>query len=66
MGVKVLRLSPQSKAMPEIVAIWKQTMEGRMEGQEALQRMRELNADAAFCNGYFHGRPGLHWIESAT
>ncbi|MBF0095847.1 MAG: U32 family peptidase [Magnetococcales bacterium] len=65
MGVNVLRLSPQSKAMPEIVSIWKQTMDGRMATQEALQRLRELNTDEAFCNGYFHGRPGLQWIESA-
>ncbi|WP_193771023.1 U32 family peptidase [Candidatus Magnetaquicoccus inordinatus] len=66
MAVDVLRLSPQSQAMPEIVALWKQALDGRMDGQEALQRLRELNAHEAFCNGYFHGRPGLQWIDSAA
>ncbi|MBF0185732.1 MAG: U32 family peptidase [Magnetococcales bacterium] len=66
MQVDSVRLSPQSKAMPDIVALWKGVIEGRMTGQEAMIRMRELNAGEPFCNGYFHGRPGLQWVESAA
>ncbi len=62
MGVDVVRLSPQSQHMTEIVAIWKQCLDQRMEGREALARLLELNHGEPFCNGYFHGRPGLEFV----
>lgn len=65
MGVDSLRLSPQSQHMPEIVAIWKACLDNKMAGSEALARLRELNQGEPFCNGYFHGRPGLEFIQAA-
>lgn len=64
MGVDVIRLSPQSQHMPEMVAIWKACLDGRMAGSEAMVRLQALNQGEPFCNGYFYGRPGLEWIPS--
>ncbi|MEO5348115.1 MAG: U32 family peptidase [Magnetococcus sp. YQC-3] len=64
MGVEVLRLSPQSQRMAEVVAIWKRRIDDQIDAAEALARLLELNQGEPFCNGYFHGRPGLEFIRS--
>ncbi|MBF8270912.1 MAG: peptidase U32 [Magnetococcales bacterium] len=63
MGVGVVRLSPQSLGMAEIVAVWKDRLQRRMSGGEAFRRLLELNGGEPFCNGYFNGRPGLEFVE---
>ncbi|MBF0460012.1 MAG: U32 family peptidase [Magnetococcales bacterium] len=62
MGVDVLRLSPQSQNMAESVAVWKQCLANRISGSDALAHLREWNAGKPFCNGYFHGQPGLEFV----
>ncbi|MEO5327232.1 MAG: U32 family peptidase [Magnetococcus sp. THC-1_WYH] len=62
-GVDVVRLSPQSRSMVEIIAVWHDRLHQRISGEEALQRLLELNGGEPFCNGYFNGRPGLEFIE---
>ncbi|MEO5340654.1 MAG: U32 family peptidase [Magnetococcus sp. MYC-9] len=64
MGLDSLRLSPQSRHMAEIVAIWKDCLENRMETREGLARLLELNNGEPYCNGYFHGRPGLEFVAA--
>ncbi|MBF0282863.1 MAG: U32 family peptidase [Magnetococcales bacterium] len=64
-GVDILRLSPQSRNMKEIVEVWHQRLLGRLDGAEALARLRELNEGRAFCNGYLHGRAGLDFIDAS-
>ncbi|MBF0126993.1 MAG: U32 family peptidase [Magnetococcales bacterium] len=66
MGAHILRISPQSTHMPEIVAIWKARLEGRMAGPEALARLGELNQGEPFCNGYFHNKPGMHYVQPSN
>lgn len=58
LGVDVLRLSPQSQGMGEIVAAFRETIEGRTSGAQALERMAELMPESR-CDGYWHGMPGL-------
>ncbi|GAB0056374.1 hypothetical protein SIID45300_00680 [Candidatus Magnetaquicoccaceae bacterium FCR-1] len=59
LGIDIVRISPQSRHMPEIVAIWRQTLDGNLDPAEALTRLAGYNGDEPFCNGYFHGQPGM-------
>ena len=58
MGVDLLRLSPQSQHMAEIVAIWRDAVDGRLGPQQAQSRLQPLLPDQS-CNGYWHGQPGM-------
>lgn len=54
-GVEVLRISPQSEGTAEVVAAFRK----RLSGEAAT-----LAGD--FCNGFWHGRPGLEMIRKAA
>jgi collagenase-like PrtC family protease len=58
MGVDVVRLSPQSAHMHDIVALAHAALHGRLDGTEAAAHMAPL-MPAAPCDGFWHGRPGL-------
>ncbi|MEG3639943.1 U32 family peptidase [Magnetococcus sp. PR-3] len=64
-GVDIARLSPQSKNMVEVVALWKQASEGKISGQEARTKLIDMNNGQDFCNGYFHGRAGLDFVDAS-
>lgn len=63
MGVDLVRLSPQSRNMVEVVAVWSDRLNRRVSDEEALRRLLEINGGESFCNGYFNGRPGLEFVE---
>ncbi|MBF0382707.1 MAG: U32 family peptidase [Magnetococcales bacterium] len=63
MKIDILRLSPQSKNMAQVVDIWKGTMNGKINKKEAVAKLQEINGNEPFCNGYFHERPGLEFIR---
>jgi O2-independent ubiquinone biosynthesis protein UbiV len=56
--VDVLRLSPQSQQMPEIVRLFDDVIDGRLDGTQALSQMQPLMPEA-HCDGFWHGMPGL-------
>jgi collagenase-like PrtC family protease len=58
LGVDVVRLSPQSQHMAEIVGIVRAALEDGASGAAARARMTAL-MPAAPCNGFWHGRPGM-------
>lgn len=58
MGVDVVRLSPQSARMVDIVTLVHAALQGRMSGSDAALHMAPL-MPAAACDGFWHGRPGL-------
>ena len=65
LGVDLLRLSPQSQHMAEVIAAFDAARHAAQPDPTALERMRAL-MPAAPCNGYWHGKPGLDLIiESA-
>ncbi|MEO5365200.1 MAG: U32 family peptidase [Magnetococcus sp. WYHC-3] len=64
LGVDILRLSPQSRHMEAVVAVWRARVDGRMDAAEAMARLRELNDGAEFCNGYFFGQAGLDMVDA--
>lgn len=56
--VDVLRLSPQSQHMTEIVRLFDDVIGGRLDAEQALSGMQPLMPEA-HCDGFWHGRPGL-------
>ncbi len=67
LGVDVLRISPQSEHTTEIIRLFRDCMEQRINPDIALQKMERLMPEAA-CNGYWHGQPGMEqmFLASAT
>ena len=63
MGVDLLRLSPQSQHMAEIVTIWRDAIDGRLSPQQAQSRLQPLLPDQS-CNGYWHGQPGMEQVSA--
>ncbi len=68
MGVDVLRLSPEATHMAERVALFREVMEQRRSGAEALAMLQDLsgsgNGGQAWCNGFWHETAGMHWKET--
>ena len=58
MGVDVARISPQAKDTDRIVALFRDVIDQKISGADALQQMEPLMPDQP-CNGYWHGKPGL-------
>lgn len=56
--VDVLRISPQSQHTGDIVRLFRQVLDGQLDGADAFGTMLPL-MPAGPCNGYWHGRPGL-------
>lgn len=65
MGVDVMRLSPQSQGMVEIIGLFDAV---RRDPARAPQAQTELRAllPGSDCNGYWHGRAGLVHVEHAV
>jgi O2-independent ubiquinone biosynthesis protein UbiV len=62
-GVDVLRLSPQSQNMGDVIALFHAARTGGLCLEEADAGLRAL-LPGAECNGYWHGRPGLEHVEA--
>lgn len=58
MGVDVVRISPQAQHTERIIALFHAVLRGELDGELALDNMRDLMPDR-YCDGYWHGRPGL-------
>ena len=57
-GVDVLRLSPQSQSMMDVIGLFDAVRRGALTPDRADEQLRAL-LPAAECNGYWHGRAGL-------
>lgn len=64
-GVARFRLSPHSCDMAAVARLFRDVLDGRLEGEEAGNRLQKLTPDAAFSNGYVHGRPGHQMLSGA-
>ena len=65
LGVDLVRLSPQSLHMVDVVAVFRDALSGTVGPTEAHKRLEPL-MPAQSCNGYWHGRPGLDQVEDAA
>jgi collagenase-like PrtC family protease len=61
MGVDVIRLSPQSRGMAEIVTAFHTVLEQPELVQQQLANIARFSGNAGFCNGYWHGEAGMDW-----
>ncbi|GAB3758076.1 U32 family peptidase [Ramlibacter monticola] len=59
-GVDVVRLSPQSQHMAEIIGLFDE-VRGGANPRSAQEKLQQLLPDQA-CNGYWHGRSGMEQI----
>ncbi len=58
LGVNLLRVSPHSQNMPEVLAVLRACCDGALSPQEALEDLAPLMPEAP-CNGFWHNRAGL-------
>ena len=64
LGVDVLRLSPQSEHMHDIIAAFDEARRApQPSGSDAAERLQAFMPDAP-CNGYWRGRPGLEQVPA--
>lgn len=61
-GVDVVRLSPQSQRMADVIGLFHAARSGALAPAEAHEQLRALLPGEA-CNGYWHGRPGLEQVD---
>lgn len=63
LGVDLLRLSPQSQHMAELIGLWRDAIDGRVSPRDADAAMAPLLPDQS-CNGYWHGQPGMAQVAA--
>lgn len=65
LGVELLRLSPQSRGMERIVALFRQAIDGDIEPAEASALSDEI-AEGESCNGFWYGEAGMTKVTEAA
>jgi collagenase-like PrtC family protease len=65
LGVDVVRLSPQSQDMVEVIVVFDAARKRTLAPKAALARLQPLMPDRG-CNGYWYGQPGLDQVDSAA
>lgn len=53
-GADLVRVSPQSEAMPELIAAYRALLDGKAGEMPA----------GDYCNGFWYERPGLEWVSA--
>lgn len=64
LGVDLVRLSPQSRHMADIIHLFHQALSQALPPEQAWARMAPLMPGEA-CNGYWYGQPGLEQLAAA-
>lgn len=57
-GVGIVRISPQSGDTPGLLRAWRAACDGELAAADARAALAAA-APGAFCNGFWHARPGL-------
>ncbi len=60
MGVDVIRISPHSLGMEQVVNAFEQML-NHDGGDELLKEIQKFSGSAGFCNGYWFGEAGKDW-----
>ena len=63
LAVDVVRLSPQSQDMTEVIAVFDAARTQKLAPKEALARLQPVMPDQG-CNGYWYGQPGLDQVDA--
>ncbi|MEN8171147.1 MAG: U32 family peptidase [Pseudomonadota bacterium] len=60
MGVDILRLSPQSRNMAEIVEIFYEVLDGELSVEAGIKSLNKI-ATGELSNGFWYGKSGMEW-----
>lgn len=61
-GVDIIRISPQSQHSEQLIHQFHRVLLGLAEPAQVLEELQEIMPDKP-CNGYWHGRPGLDYLQ---
>ncbi|HJV85064.1 MAG TPA: U32 family peptidase [Noviherbaspirillum sp.] len=61
LGVDVVRISPQSQHTEQVISLFREVMDQKRSGDDAMAEMEPLMPSAP-CNGYWYGKPGLERV----
>jgi len=61
-GIDVIRIMPQSHGIVDIVAIYRDVLDGIITPDNALGRLEPYQV-YGYCNGYWYGKEGMQWVE---
>ncbi|MHA1525158.1 MAG: ubiquinone anaerobic biosynthesis protein UbiV [Alphaproteobacteria bacterium] len=64
-GVARFRISPQSTGTVAIARALRAVLDGDLDPAKASATMRDAGIDAPFSNGFYYGRPGFEWHQTA-
>lgn len=64
-GLTRVRLSPQDCDMVRVAALYRATLDGRIEGEEALRELEKAYPGIGFSNGFLHQQEGAAWVARA-
>ena len=48
--------------MAQVARLYRETLDGQRDPEEATTQLRALTGDVPFVNGYIHGQAGLEWV----
>ncbi len=65
MGVDVLRLSPQSRNMAEVVEIFYEVLDGELSVKAGTKSLKKI-ANGELSNGFWYGKSGMDWHVEAV
>ena len=60
MGVDILRLSPQSRKMAEVVEIFDEVINGELSVESGVKSLSQV-AHGELSNGFWYGKSGMEW-----
>lgn len=60
LGVDVLRISPEPEGTELVVEAFRGLVDGRLDRARAEEMIAALSGEG-WCNGYWHGEPGMDW-----
>lgn len=61
-GLSRVRLSPQDCDMVRVAAIYRDALDGRIEGDAAIESLAAVYPGVRFSNGFLHRQEGASWI----
>ncbi|MBW8301584.1 MAG: U32 family peptidase [Hydrogenophaga sp.] len=64
-GVSAIRLSPQDCDMVAVARLYRDVLDGTLEADEAIDRLRDIYPAAPLSNGFHHAREGAVWVARA-
>lgn len=61
-----LRLSPQDCDMVEVIQLYRDRLDGRIDADEALALLAAICGDVSFCNGFLFGAAGSEFVRPSA